>query len=161
MTETWTIVETPVGGPVADAVLREYYSEIIGRFRGRKPTEAEIDGARTEEPDDGIEPPDGFFLVAYRDAAVCGCAGIRALQPGIAELKRMYVRPTARGLGTGARLVAAAQSRARGLGYRAIRLDTRHDLVEARGLYTKLSFAEIPAYNRNPYAEHWFEKVLS
>ncbi len=42
-----------------------------------------------------------------------------------------------------------------------IRADTRHDLVEARGLYTKHGFVEIPAYSRGPYADHWFEKRLT
>ncbi|MFC7342739.1 GNAT family N-acetyltransferase [Saccharopolyspora griseoalba] len=141
-----------------DAILRYYYAELASRYYRRPATGADIAAARAEEPDDGLEPPRGSFLALHRDSVPCGCVGVRAPEPGIAELKRLYVRPEARGLGAGGRLVVAAQSRARELGYRAIRLDTRHDLVEARGLYAKRGSAEIPAYNRGTYAEYWFEK---
>ncbi|MEH0973839.1 hypothetical protein V6U77_22190 [Micromonospora sp. CPCC 205546] len=49
----------------------------------------------------------------------------------------------------------------RAAGVDRIRLDTRGDLVEARALYARHGYREIPAYHDGPYAEHWFEKVLS
>jgi GNAT superfamily N-acetyltransferase len=80
---------------------------------------------------------------------------------GTAELKRVFVRGSARGTGGGPALVTAAEQAAReALGAVAMRLDTRKDLVEARALYAKLGYAEIPAYHDDPYADHFFEKKL-
>ncbi|WP_433678021.1 GNAT family N-acetyltransferase [Nocardia sp. CA-119907] len=72
----------------------------------------------------------------------------------------MFVRPDARGEGRAAELLGCAESAARELGTRAIRLNTRKDLVEARALYTKHGYVEIPPYCNNPLADHWFEMTL-
>ncbi|MGC5412529.1 GNAT family N-acetyltransferase, partial [Streptomyces sp. DT225] len=74
---------------------------------------------------------------------------------------RVYVRPEFRGTGGGGLVLAALEERARALGAALLRLDTRHDLVEARGLYAKHGFREVPAFNRGPYAEHWFAKEVA
>ncbi len=76
------------------------------------------------------------------------------------ELTRVYVRPSRRGTGGGARLLAAVEEAARSLGARRIVLDTRLDLVEARALYTRHGYREIPAYGNSPYAEVWYGKDL-
>ncbi|KAA5827187.1 GNAT family N-acetyltransferase [Saccharopolyspora hirsuta] len=133
---------------------------MASRYYGRPATDAEVDEAIAEDPNEGLHPPTGVFLVVRDGAEPVGCVGIRELEPGIAELKRMYVKPQVRGRGAGVRLLSEAEQHAQRLGYRAIRLDTRNDLVEARGLYAKQGYREIPAYNDGPYAEHWFEKVL-
>jgi GNAT superfamily N-acetyltransferase len=73
----------------------------------------------------------------------------------------MFVRPEARGAGVAALLLAAAEQRARADGASVIRLNTRTDLVEARSLYAKHGYQEIPRYSDDPLAEHWFEKKLS
>ncbi|MEV0084604.1 GNAT family N-acetyltransferase [Saccharopolyspora sp. NPDC050642] len=156
----WTVEPVGVDEPVVVELLREYIDEIASRYYGRPATAAEVDEAIAEDPNDGLHPPEGVFLVA-RGAEPFGCVGIRPMEPGIAELKRMYVRPQARGLGVGTGLLAAVEQHAKELGFRSIRLDTRNDLVEARNLYAKNGFHEIPAYNQGPYAEHWFEKKLS
>ncbi|MDA3624139.1 GNAT family N-acetyltransferase [Saccharopolyspora oryzae] len=155
-----SIEPTGVDQPAVVRLLREYTDEMASRYYGRPATDAEVDAAIAEDPNKGLHPPTGVFLVAREGTEPAGCVGIRELEPGVAELKRMYVRPQARGLGAGARLLAAVEEHARDLGYRAIRLDTRNDLVEARGLYAKHGYQEIPAFNNGPYAEHWFEKVL-
>lgn len=80
--------------------------------------------------------------------------------PGTAELTRVYVRPAFRGTGGGGLLLAAVEDAARAYGVRLLRLDTRNDLVEARGLYTKHGYREVPAFHRRQYAEHWFAKEL-
>ena len=64
-----------------------------------------------------------------------------------AEIKRLYVRPTWRGMGLGERLVEAAEGRARDAGYRALRLDTLASMGPAMKLYGRLGFVEIPAYH--------------
>nr|WP_216217243.1 GNAT family N-acetyltransferase [Amycolatopsis aidingensis] len=145
---------------MATAVLRRYILDIGERYYRRRPTEAEVDAALAEDPSDELAPPRGEFLLATWAGSVAGCVGVRLLEPGIAELKRMFVEPWARGRGRGALLLAAAEEAARGLGARAIRLDTRTDLVEVRALYARHGYAEIPAYNDGPYAQHWFEKRL-
>ncbi|MER7011933.1 GNAT family N-acetyltransferase [Saccharopolyspora sp. NPDC000359] len=157
---TWRIEPTAVDQPDVVRLLREYTDEVASRYYGRPATGAEVDGAIAEDPNDGLHPPTGVFLVARDATGPVGCVGLRELEPGIAELKRMYVKPQVRGRGAGVRLLAEAEQHAQRLGYRAIRLDTRDDLVEARGLYAKQGYREVPAFNDEPYAEHWFEKVL-
>jgi len=73
----------------------------------------------------------------------------------------MFVRPEARGSGVADLLLAAAEQYARGDGASLIRLNTRSDLVEARALYAKHGYQEIPPYGDDPLAEHWFEKQLA
>ncbi|MCI2418839.1 GNAT family N-acetyltransferase [Saccharopolyspora sp. K220] len=154
------IAPVGVADPVAVQLLREYTDEMASRYYGRPATDAEIDSAISEDPNDGLNPPTGVFLLARHGTELSGCVGIRELEPGVAELKRMYVRPQARGRGIGARLLAAAEEHARDLGFQSVRLETRRDLVEARALYAKHGFHEIAAYNSSPYADHWFTKEL-
>ncbi|MEB3367184.1 GNAT family N-acetyltransferase [Saccharopolyspora mangrovi] len=156
----WKVVPEAVDAPLALALLREYTDEMASRYYGRPATRAEVDEAIAEDPNDGLHPPAGGFLVARDGPDAVGCAGVRELGPGIAELKRMYVRPGARGRGLGGVLLEEVEEHVTALGYHAIRLDTRSDLVEARGLYAKRGYVEIPAYNTAPYASHWFEKTL-
>jgi GNAT superfamily N-acetyltransferase len=151
---TWTIRAEPVTEPDAARLLHAYFTEVASRYYGRAATEAEVDAAMAEDPTDAL----AIFLVARRDGVPAGCVGLRPLDPGTAELTRMYVRPEDRGNGGGATLLDAIETAARNLGIHAVRLDTRGDLVEARRLYARHGYAEIPAYNDGRYAEHWFEK---
>ncbi|GAA1221136.1 hypothetical protein GCM10009665_09110 [Kitasatospora nipponensis] len=64
------------------------------------------------------------------------------------------------GWGGAAGLLAAVEAPAGGLGLTVLRLDTRGDLVEARALYARHGYREIPRYNDSRYADHWFEKSL-
>lgn len=97
-------------------------------------------------------PPDGALLVARAGGEPVGCVAVRALDDGICELKRLYVRPAHRGDGTGRLLVEAAVAAARGLGYRRMRLDTVPGMEQAQALYERLGFVEIAAYTDNPVA---------
>lgn len=160
MNHPWNVAPVDVDEPVVVGLLREYIDEIASRYYGRPATDVEIDTAIAEDSNDGLHPPKGVFLLARTGAEPSGCVGFRELRPGVAEIKRMYVKPEVRGLGLGGRLLATAEQHARDLDFQSIRLDTRHDLVEARTLYAKHGFHEIPAYNNNPYAQHWFEKKL-
>ena len=158
--QRWTVADEPVGGLVATRLLRRYYEEIVGRYYGRAASPSEVRAALRAEPSGDLTPPTGRFLVAVRGGAPAGCVGVRLLTATVAELTRLYVEPAARGGGGGALLLAAAEQAARDLGRGIMRLDTRHDLVEARALYSRLGYAEIPPYNNAPYADHWFEKAL-
>ncbi|MCC3654370.1 GNAT family N-acetyltransferase [Streptomyces sp. S07_1.15] len=159
-TALWTVSPEPVGSPVAGRLLRAYYAEVAGRYHGRAVTDAEIDEGLVEHHSDDLAAPAGVFLVARLGGEPAGCGGLRLLRPGTAELKRLYVRPEARGSGGGSALLGAVEAAARGLGAERVVLDTRHDLVEARALYARHGYAEVPAYNDDPYAEHWFAKHL-
>ncbi|WP_233600863.1 MULTISPECIES: GNAT family N-acetyltransferase [Micromonospora] len=156
---TWTT--TPTRPDTADAalLLREYLAEMVRRWHRRPERPDEVDAALAESPSDNLAPPTGLLLLAHRGGRLAGCAGLR-WRPGWAELTRVYVRPGHRGAGGGAALLGAVEAYARAAGADRIRLDTRTDLVEARALYARHGYAEIPAYNDDRYAQHWFEKLL-
>ncbi|MEU4669048.1 GNAT family N-acetyltransferase [Amycolatopsis sp. NPDC023774] len=161
MTENWTISPIAVDHFDARAILREYLTDVASRYWGRPATEAEVDEALADAPSTDLVPPTGAFLVArLPDGTVAGCAGTRVVRPGLNELTKVYVRPAHRGRGGGARLVAAAEEAARSLGAEVLRLDTRHDLVEARALYARTGYTEVEPFNDDKYAEHWFSKTL-
>ena len=82
------------------------------------------------------------------------------LDPGTVELTRVFVRPAVRGTGGGSRLLAAVDEAARDMGAVRIVLDTRLDLVEARALYVRHGYAEIPALSDRLHAEIWYGKEL-
>jgi ribosomal protein S18 acetylase RimI-like enzyme len=79
-----------------------------------------------------------------------GCVGVRRLDEGICEMKRLYVRPQGRGLGLGRALALAAIARARELGYVRMRLDTLPMMGAAQALYATLGFTDIDPYRHNP-----------
>ncbi|MEV0409731.1 GNAT family N-acetyltransferase [Streptomyces sp. NPDC050448] len=160
-TGNWTVVTEHFATADATTLRRAYYAEVAGRYWKRPATEAEIDQGLRDDPDDGLVPPTGRFVVGRRDGRPLACGGIRLLDAVTAELTRVYVDPRARGTGGGAALLAALEDEARAFGAERVRLDTRSDLVEARALYTRHGYAEIPAYNAGRYAEHWFEKPLA
>jgi putative acetyltransferase len=95
-------------------------------------------------------PPGGRGLIARVDAAAMGFVGIQEFGPGAGELKRMYVRPAARGLGLGRALAVAGVKAARELGYRRLLLDTVASLQEAIHVYESLGFVPIEPYRHNP-----------
>ena len=81
-------------------------------------------------------------------------------RPEGAEIKRMWVAPAARRRGLGRRLLAALEDAARAAGHRHVVLDTSSGQPEALAMYRALGYLEVPDYNGNPYAAHWFEKAL-
>lgn len=95
-------------------------------------------------------PPSGRLLLALQGDEVAGCVALRALEPGICEMKRLYVRPAFQGLGLGRSLTEAVIAEAVAIGYSAMRLDTVPAMLSARVLYHSLGFREIPPYRFNP-----------
>ena len=107
-----------------------------------------------------LSDPVGTFLLVGFGARALGCGGVRTLSPGLGEIKQMWVDPSLRGQGAGRRLLVALEAAAGDLGHRRVRLDTSRHLGAARRLYLASGYREIPDYNQNPYADHWFEKDL-
>jgi DNA-binding MarR family transcriptional regulator/GNAT superfamily N-acetyltransferase len=133
--------------------LDRYFAEIARRFdEGFDPDETDVEG------DDEMRPPAGLFLIARLRGEPVGCGGLKLHGRTQAEVKRMWVSESVRGLGLGRRMLAELESRAIAAGARVIRLDTNSALPEAVGLYRSAGYREIPAFNTNPYAHHWFEK---
>jgi carbonic anhydrase len=98
----------------------------------------------------GYAPPQGRLLLARVDGAVGGVVGLRPLEGRRCEMRRLYVRPKFRGLGLGRRLAEQAIGEARAIGHDSMVLETLPRMAEARRLYAKLGFKEIPAYYDNP-----------
>ncbi|MFF3753750.1 GNAT family N-acetyltransferase [Streptomyces sp. NPDC002018] len=161
----WSVLPEPFAGPDATRLRRAYYAEVAGRYWGRPATTAEIDAGLAEEPADPagrLAPPTGEFVVGRYGGEALSCGGLRLLDADTAELTRVYVSPGVRGTGGGGALLAALERAASRLGAGRLVLDTRLDLVEARGLYAKHGFREIPAYGTpGPYSEIWYGKRLT
>jgi putative acetyltransferase len=94
-------------------------------------------------------PPSGDLLLAEVDGRAVGCVALRALDERTVEMKRLFVRPAARGTGSGRRLVETAIAIAKRGGYSELRLDTLDTMTGARALYRSLGFVEIPPYGRD------------
>ena len=95
-------------------------------------------------------PPSGRLLLAVQGDSVTGCVALRSLEPGICEMKRLYVRPAFQGVGIGRMLVGRVIQEARDAGYRRMRLDTLPTMIGARALYHEFGFREIAPYRVNP-----------
>jgi GNAT superfamily N-acetyltransferase len=107
-----------------------------------------------------LGPPGGAFLVIYDGGRPVAGGGVKRLSEHVAEIKRMYVVPAARGRGVARRLLAALEDAARSLGYARVRLDTGAEQPHARALYESAGYREIGDYNDNPNASYWGEKDL-
>lgn len=106
-------------------------------------------------------PPTGALLLAREKEQVIGCVGLRAIEPGVCEMKRLYLRSEARGKGLGMALCQAVIERARSLGYNRMKLDTVSNLEKAIELYRSLGFQECTAYCHNPQPDvQYFELKL-
>lgn len=91
-------------------------------------------------------PPRGVFYVVRKGGAVAGMGGLRPVREGVVEMKRVYVPPTQRGGGFGARIVERLIADARTFGYARMMLDTGPFMVSAHRLYEAAGFTDIPAY---------------
>jgi len=140
----------PARFPADGAVVRELFAEYADSlgidlsFQGFAAELAQLPGK--------YAPPLGDILIA-RDAAgmVLGCVALRPTAlPGTAEMKRLYLRPAARGQALGRRLAEAILARAREAGHARVVLDTLASMYAARRLYVELGFQPVPPYYDNP-----------
>jgi GNAT superfamily N-acetyltransferase/DNA-binding MarR family transcriptional regulator len=156
---TAALVEIDVMDPAhrhAQFCLQSYFAELDARF------DTGFDPGRTRPTElHDMRPPAGVFMVANLRGEPVGCGALRFHAGGPTELKRMWVAPSARGLGVGRRLLTTLEAYAASAGSRTIRLDTNATLTEAISMYRTAGYREVPAFNDEPYAHHWFEKDLS
>ena len=144
----------------AQEVSTRYYEDLVGRYHGRPAIRAEVLDAEAGYPNGDLLPPTGILLLARQGLSVLGCAGMRVRPGAIGEVTRVFVESAARGRGVGRLLMEELERTSLGMGICTLRLDTRTDLIEARGLYASLGFVEGEAHNADPYANHWFRKEV-
>ncbi len=141
--------------PSAIGCLERYVEELSGRLTsGFEPALA-----RPLTPAD-LVPPAGVLLVATLRGEALGCGALRFHPGQPAEIKRMWVAPSVRGLGVGRRLLEDLECRAGDGGAEHVQLDTNRALVEAIALYRSAGYRQVAPFNDERYADLWFEKAL-
>jgi GNAT superfamily N-acetyltransferase/DNA-binding MarR family transcriptional regulator len=146
----------PPSDPRARACVRAYARDIARRF------DDGFDPALSNPVhDEELLPPAGVFLLATLNAEPVGCGAVKLHPDAPAEIKRVWVADTVRGLGVGRRMLGELERYAADHGWSTVRLDTNRNLTEAIALYRSSGYREIEPYNTEPYAHHWFEKHLT
>lgn len=155
-------VVTDPADPHARAAVGRYFAELATRFETGFAQDVTL-----PLTDEALRAPAGLLLLARLHGSVVGVGGVKFLGPvgpagqSVGEIKRVWVAPEARGLGLGRRLLGELEQRAAEHGCHAVRLDTNRALTEAIALYRESGYEEVPAFNEEPYAHHWFTKVLN
>jgi DNA-binding MarR family transcriptional regulator/GNAT superfamily N-acetyltransferase len=152
---TMTVSPMDPAEPAARECVLSYFAELDRRF------ETGFDPSRSiSADDDELRPPRGVLVIARLRERPVGCGALKFHPGSPAELKRMWVAETDRGIGVGRRLLAELEGLAAEHGAEAVRLETNGTLIEAIGLYRSSGYVEVPAFNDEPYAHHWFQKEL-
>jgi DNA-binding MarR family transcriptional regulator/N-acetylglutamate synthase-like GNAT family acetyltransferase len=142
--------------PAARDCLHAYFAELNSRF------EVGFDPARSiPAVEEELRPPAGLFVLVSLHASPIGCGALKFHDDRPAEIKRMWVDESARGLGVGRRLLGELEAAAAAHGATVVRLETNQTLVEAISLYRSAGYTEVAAFNDEAYAHHWFEKRIS
>ena len=146
----------PPDGPAATALFEEYMAFV-----------AERAGVRMDDRTDIFGTPDLFvgpgtaWLVLYDDGDPVGSGGLREAEPGVGEIRRMFVSARARRRGHGRRLLAALEARGRELGYGRMRLFTTTMLIEARAMYVAAGYVVVARPVEDDRHDYVMEKPLS
>jgi GNAT superfamily N-acetyltransferase len=132
----------PLDHPLARQLEDKLVAEMIHRYGG---------GGPGQVPIEQFAPPQGCFVVATLDGAAVACGGFRFLRPQVAEIKRMYVDPAARGGGLGRRHLAFLEQTAAEAGYTQMWLETGTEQPEAISLYTAAGYRPMEPYGEFKY----------
>ena len=144
-----------VSSPDARACLAAYYAELARRFPGG------FDPQQSLHPDAGeFAEPNGAFLLAHLHGRAVGCGAVLFHDDEPAYIKRMWVADEVRGMGVGRRILEALERSAAEHGARSVTLETNASLTEAIAMYRASGYIEVPPFNDEVYADHWFEKAL-
>jgi ribosomal protein S18 acetylase RimI-like enzyme len=121
------------------------------------------DGAVVRELRSRLGLDSGYVSRMLRslEADGLGCGALKFHPGAAAEIKRMWISPAVRGLGLGRRMLGDLEDRVRAAGAPMTRLETNRVLTEAIALYRACGYREVPAFNDEAYAHHWFEKALA
>jgi pimeloyl-ACP methyl ester carboxylesterase/GNAT superfamily N-acetyltransferase len=149
------VTEEPFDSPESTVLIADYVAEIKAMYPEWSP---DVPPRMTGRD---VEPPAGRWLVAWSDGRPVGCAGLKRIDAGAAEIKRIYVVPQARGSGVARALLARLEEAARAIGYDVVRLDTGAKQQASVALFTSSGYHPIGDYNGNPVAAYWFEKRLA
>jgi len=153
--DRFAIEEVDPRSEAARTCLQAYYAELARRLK----TGFDVKLSRDPEAQAMIRPR-GAFLLATADGLPVGCVGLKGRGGPVAEIKRLWIDPAARGFGLARQLMEAVEAAARDLSIAVLRLDTNSALPEALALYRKAGWVEIDRFNDDPYPDHFFEKVL-
>ena len=135
--------------------LSQYYAELTVRF------DAGFDASLSSVPDASqFTRPRGAFVVARLRGSPVGCGAVKVHEEGAADIKRMWIATSARGLGLGRRLLSELERHARDQGATLVRLETNRALKEAIAMYRAHGYTEVAPFNDELYAHHWFERRL-
>jgi DNA-binding MarR family transcriptional regulator/GNAT superfamily N-acetyltransferase len=141
--------------PDAKMCFERYFAELERRSNSRLDPVTLV-AAKPHE----LRSPAGLLLLGYLHSEPVGCGAVKHHPDAPSEIKRMWVAETARGLGIGRRLLVELEASAARSGATKTRLETNGTLSEAIGLYRSAGYVEVPAFNDEPFADHWFEKRL-
>ncbi len=150
----FVIAEEPVDSDDVRWCFGRYYAELGQMF------DYVVDDALPLGLDE-LTPPRGLVLIAREDGEAVGSGALKLHQPGIAEIKRMWVAPRVRGRGLGRRLLEALELAATEAGKSVTRLDSNGQLTAAIAMYRSHGYRDIPPFNDEPFADHWLEKDLT
>jgi GNAT superfamily N-acetyltransferase len=145
-------------GDPEEAPASELLAEMAAELNALYWTDSRLDLPRVEPFE--LRPPEGIYLVGWEGESAVAGGGLRHLDDGVAEIKRMFVRPPARSRGLAGALLEALEDQARSLGYDRARLDTGPKQAHAITLYTRAGYLPVEPYNVNPFACFWGEKDL-
>jgi GNAT superfamily N-acetyltransferase len=143
------ICRTDILSSIAGELIGSLNAELMGRYPEPGANHFRLDA-------DEVAEGRGGFFVAYLDGKPVGCGAVRRVEPSVAEIKRMYVAPVARGSGVGRQILDTLQEEARRLGATRLVLETGPRQPEAIALYSRAGFAVIPLfgdYLNSPHPE--------
>ena len=148
------IAEEPADSDDVRWCFEQYYAE-VGRLFGFV-----LDAALPLGIDELVRPR-GLVLIARLAGDPVGCGALKLHEPGIGEIKRMWVSERVRGQGLGGTLLESLEAAARDAGKTSTRLETNRTLTAAIAMYRRHGYVEVPPFNDEPFGDHWFQKDLA